>query len=687
MKRSAVVLAILLLISAGIAFWAQWVQSPREILVPLSLPQQDLFLNSDRAAPGKQPLLIVIDTKGPDVFARYITEILKAEGIFAFETIDLSSTDFDNIPLHSYALVITATQSQRLAVQQAGLRDFVNAGGRLLMLAPLPAFDTLLGIQDLHQTFTDGYVHFDSPGDAARMMTDPPLQFFGPTRACSSSGSSIIGSISSESSSTTKYPGFGTFWFGKGKTGFVMYDLGRSIVCTRQGRPPESNNQRHLDQDGDGVFRTADLFYGTSDYSKNIIPQADVQQKHFIKLIYQLIEDGQLIPRVWYFPHGASSVAVLTGDAHQTPSAVIRRFAEYAERKGGRFTLIDYPSTLDTALAHTLEEHGHTVAPHIYYQRHSNIFFMRIRMMIANWFSPTYFYRPRLSDLRDEVESGLETFRKRTGHTGLVTRTHFLIWWGWAETAQLFAQYGLRMDFSITGLNPRNQFVLPSSDELKSPIGYGYINGSGLPMRFINHEGTLINLFSQTTEVEDDVIAPEFVTDPPNDSLTIRRLIAVNRTLIDESSHRYHTALVWNFHPEHSVERWPSFVPLTWEWFTATVDHLAERGTPMLSAEDWLAFVQARCAITMKDVAYDPVTRSGRITLSSSLVAKGLTLLIPIPQRQRALKVLTIKGKVEGTTERDIRARSLVKTIDNLAYVELKLNLDQNLPITVSYSF
>jgi hypothetical protein len=49
------------------------------------------------------------------------------------------------------------------------------------------------------------------------------------------------------------------------------------------------------------------------------------------------------------------------------------------------------------------------------------------------------------------------------------------------------------------------------------------------------------------------------------------------------------------------------------------------------------------------------------------------------------LKTLTVA--IQGNSERDIRPASLVKTIDNLAYIELQLELLSDLPVTVAFAY
>ena len=87
---------------------------------------------------------------------------------------------------------------------------------------------------------------------------------------------------------------------------------------TRQGNPANAN----LDTDGDGVLRTIDLFQSSGGGAPWVnrdripIPQADVQQRLFARLVRQLLDGVMPLPQLWYFPGDEKTMLILTGDAH-----------------------------------------------------------------------------------------------------------------------------------------------------------------------------------------------------------------------------------------------------------------------------------------------------------------------------------------------------------------------------------
>ena len=685
MKRfvSWAVLALCLLLAF---FW--WCVSTPPVTQVLATDGEDGGQNAAETVPpddGGQPILVLIDTTDDNAFARYGVEILKTEGIDAFTVVNLSAHSAEKSALLSRPLIVSFTRSDRLVKLAGDLSDFAREGGNLLMIDPPAAFDSILGIRDLGRTLSHGYLRCDTATSAARGLIETPVQFLGAARLCAATTSHVIAQLAADTTMHESYPACGINSYGRGRTAYLMYDLGRSVVSLRQGVPFDASVTGSPDRDGDGVLRTADLYFDTYDDSRATIPQADIQQRLVCRLITGLLAEQMPLPQVWFFPSAAPAVALITGDGHHTPVPTIEREASYIERNGGKFTLITYPTDLDTSWVNGLERRGHAVDPHIFYQRHSNIFPMRLRLWVANGFSPSYFYRPRFSDLRDETRFALEEYRVRTGHTSTVTRTHFLVWWGWSETAQLFARHGLRMDLSVTGTNPRQEFELPSEYGLKSPAGFGYINGSGLPMKYVDIRGNIIDLFGQTTQVEDDILGAAVARNSPNDSITTSRFIAIAGGLIDQSVQRYHTVLVWNFHPLHTEIRYPPSAPPTWGSFTATVDHLAKLQVPMLSADAWLGFLQSRHDLVMNDVSYDAHTGDGHFSVWSPAGLKGLTFLMPLTSARGRIRAVTAASDLSGATQASLTTAP--KSFNSVEYLAIMLDLPARTSTHITFAY
>ncbi|MBM2839820.1 MAG: hypothetical protein HW412_348 [Bacteroidetes bacterium] len=668
------------LVLAIVLYWAHWSSSVENVIRPVSLLPSDFHLKSKREEFGKQPILLVVDMKDSNVYSRYVAEILKTEGIVCFETVDISTFTIDSALLSHHSLVITAGASNALQSHNAQLTNYVQAGGSLLMIAPPGGFDSLLRVRDLHRTIQDRYVLFDSASSLTAGLAHIPLQFFGNASLYESAEAEIVARLVDLNDPSNSHVAVGRSTYGKGRTGFIAYDLGQSIVFTRQGKPPVDSHPHAVDKDGDGVFKTTDLYYDSFDYVNREIPQADEQQKLFVNLIFSLLHGTDVVPRIWYFPNEAPAIALLTGDHHGwTSEKPMPEIVSWIENAGGHCSFFIYPDQIDSPLVRTLAAQGHTINPHLYYPSVSNRV-MRARLLFKNWFSSTSFFRPQLGDVQSEIVRGEETFEQFRLGRGRSNRFHYLVWWGWTETPQLLAQHGYRMDLSITGGDPRYAERLEVINHWNSPMGYGYINGSGQPMKVMTREGALINLFCQLTQFEDDVAVREVIIMPPDDSVTTRRLIALSREFIDQSIAQYHTALVWNFHPEHTIQRWPPEAPTTGLWIQATVKHLKDRNIPMLSVGEWLQFVEARRAISLNQVTYNPSTQVGGFNIVCPTNIDGVTFAIPLQSHALA--------SLEVFSHETISSPPVtVQVINGLKYAVFRTDLQPDQPARVSFRF
>ncbi len=646
-RRFAGWLTLTLVIGIGAFFlWAHWSPSPEDVLAELPV-ESGPASQSGQLGPSQAPILVLTYADADRPFSRYILEILASEGITSYDHRNIDDRPIAHGELSGYALVISAA-GPALDRSVSTLERYVNEGGRLLVIDPSAALDSLLGVrsEDFDRPFR--YVRLDADSAFSAGLSSRPLQIHGSARALHPATCRTLASLHPTRTGDSPYAGAGIRSYGSGYVAFLAYDLCTSTVIMRQGEP-RGQVGTAVDWDEDGVTRTADLFYRTVDTANCFIPQGDEQHRFFVRLIDALLSEAGSPPRFWYFPDNASAIALVTGDAHNTAHDAVDSMIGYVERAGGSFTLIEYPTALEKPRTDSIVARGHNVLPHFYYPRLDNRFPMRLRLKIANWFSPTYFYEPRFADVADEIAFGLESYGTRIGLPVRATRMHFLIWWGWSETAELFARHGIRMDLSVTGLNPHRAFILPiGNGGLKSPAGFGYINGSGLPMRYVDEHGSVIDMFSQLTIVEDDVISGAFIREPVDSAATVNDIVATCKRLVDESVDDYHTALVFNFHPEHAVIPVPPNSPVTWPWVTATIDRLRERQVPMLPVHEWLRFSEARASARISAIRYDRSRGEGSFEVMSTRDIEGATILVPIRAQPKGATTVTAVSRANA---------------------------------------
>ena len=109
-----------------------------------------------------------------------------------------------------------------------------------------------------------------------------------------------------------------------------------------------------------------------------------------------------------------------------------------------------------------------------------------------------------------------------------------------------------------------------------TPIRYfdrGYLNGSGLPVRFMDSDGRFIDLYEQVTISTDDGWRTDKTFLPAK---SLDECIAASRQQADDARGRYHTVYVRGLMP----------------WFDAMLAYTAD--LPRFSDVDWVAFNEAR---------------------------------------------------------------------------------------------
>ena len=273
-----------------------------------------------------------------------------------------------------------------------------------------------------------------------------------------------------------------------GQAAAFAYDLATSVVYTRQGNPLWANQER----DGYAPQRSDDKYYGDAvgdpqadwvNFDKVAIPQADEQQRLLANLIIEMTLDKKPLPRFWYFPRGEKAVVIMTGDDHGNNGTAGRWDQFLAASPTGcsvenwecvRGTSYMYPSTPMTDVqAAAYEAQGFEVGLHIN------------------------------TNCADYSEAQLEAFYAQqipefsaawpSVPLPSTQRHHCIAWTDWVTGAKVQLNHGVRLDTSY--------YFWPPGWVLNRP---GFFNGSGMPMRFADLDGSLIDVYQDATEMTDE---------------------------------------------------------------------------------------------------------------------------------------------------------------------------------------
>jgi len=209
---------------------------------------------------ASNPILLIGTSSNQFTF--YYSEILRAEGFNAFDSVDLKALTAST--LSSYDIVILG-QTSLTPGQVTLLTNWVSAGGNLIAMRPDKQFAPLLGISDTGTTLSNAYLLVNTAAAPGAGIVGQPIQFHGTADRYVVSGATFVATLYSSANTPTSSPAVTIRTrIGSGGTAAAFtYDLARSIVYTRQGNPAWAGQAR-VGQGG--PIRGVDMFYGNASF-------------------------------------------------------------------------------------------------------------------------------------------------------------------------------------------------------------------------------------------------------------------------------------------------------------------------------------------------------------------------------------------------------------------------------------
>ncbi|MDP4264906.1 MAG: DUF4082 domain-containing protein [Bacteroidota bacterium] len=436
------------------------------------------------------PILVISNSSNP--FSTYPVEILRAEGLNEYDRLDITAVT--STILNNYDVVILGEMTVS-AAQVTLLTNWVNAGGTLIALKPGSLLTPLLGISAASGTLSDEYLLVNTASGPGAGIVNQTIQFHGSANLHTLAGATSLATLYSTASTATSNPAVTTIDVGTngGKAIAFTYDLARSVVYTRQGNPAWAGQKR----DGQsGPIRSDDLFFGLPagtgadwvDFNKIAIPQADEQQRLLANIILQSNLHRKPLPRFWYLPRGLKATIVMTGDDHAN-NGTTGRFNLYNHLsdsighnttqdvtdwyaiRGTSYIYFNTPITNSQVV--TFQNQGYEIALH--------------PTTSCTDFTP--------ASLDNAFVNLLGNFASNfPGAAAPVTnRTHCMPWSDWATHPKTEFNHGIRLDV--------NYYNWPASWVQNRP---GVFTGSGMPMRFADTDGTLIDCYQAPTQMTDE---------------------------------------------------------------------------------------------------------------------------------------------------------------------------------------
>ena len=568
-------------------------------------------------AASPPPILLIVNSAAANKFGVYLGEILRAEGLNAFDQTELSSVT--GAQLAQYDLAILA-ETPLSGAQASMLTGYVSGGGALLAMRPDVQIASIFGLGGAGGTLSNGYLKiltsaiFNGAAPGAGLTTTT-LQIHGSADRYASVSGMAIAQLHSDAGTSTSYPAVVAANYGSGQASAFTYDLASNVAYTRQGNPANAdlNADEYL---GDWYVRTVDLFQTVGgglpwvDRDRIPVPQADVQQRLFARLVEQLISRTHPMPRLWYFPGSAKTMLIFTSDAHwNSHDDYVKLIADMNAHGATTTTYLeiarnpwDWPSDGDLIL---WESQGHTFGIHP--EKSDGSILAAAFDSVDTWFDG-YYSVPRSSTVR----------------------IHRLEWEGWTSAADVEAAHGLAMDFSFYHWGRW----------LQKPDGtwpHGYITGSGLPMKFVRSDGTLTTVYQQLTELADDQL---FADHGGFEGLTGTQAVALSQSLIDASLAGYYSALT----DIHHVDIYSSSRDGQ-TWLVGAADYARSKEVPIWNGDEWLSFTAARHDARYSNIAWNAAT--GVLTFDIAIAGTAgaqPTTILPLSYGGRTLGSVNVDG-------------------------------------------
>jgi FlgD Ig-like domain len=564
--------------------------------------------------PPGGPILIV--TSSADGFGGYLPEILRAEGLNEFDVADVSALSPQLLASHG---VVVLGPTDLSGAQVATLTTWVQGGGDLIAMRPSTSLAPLLGL-----SYAGGAPISDRSITVNGLsgVTTDSMQFHGSADRYSLNGASAVATFSDAGSDDGR-PAVSLRNVGAGQAAAFAYDLGRSVVYTRQGNPAWAGQERDGQPE---AIRSDDLFYPAwVDLDRVEIPSADEQQRLLANLVIGMQRDHMPLPRFWYLPYGLKAAVVMTGDDHTSAngSGTRGQFTHYrddlsepncsvADWQCVRSTSYVFPNTeLSDSEVAGFQAAGFEIALHL------RISGPNTMPILCNNYTP--------ASLATDYDSQLAAFHAKypSAAAPSTNRTHCIVWSDWAGTPLAEVARGIRFDTTYyywpgTWVNDRA----------------GLFTGSGFPMRFANTNGSLIDVYQAATQLTDE------------SDQTIPSEIA---TLLDNAlgSKGYYAVVTANMHTDL-----PNHVGAN-----AIIAAAQARGVPVVSSRQMLTWLDGR-----DQSSFSGLTMSGgRLTfaIAPGSGARGLQAMVPIQGPTGALLALARNGQAVSYG---------VQTIKGIAY-------------------
>ena len=562
------------------------------------------------------PILIVSSNLNP--YSRYLVEILRAQGYTAFKAVDISEVESNPAMLNDYDIILLGQMT--LNSTDVGLfSSWTNAGGTLIAQRPSTLLYPLMGITSSGtrvDNITNTYLLVNTatglPGTGIVSQT---IQYHGDADLYNmNAGTTSLATLYSSATTATVNPAITSKNCGAGKAIAYAFDLAKSIILTRQGNMAWAGSSR----DGQtGPTRSDNLFFPNwVDFNKIQIPQADEQQHLLTNIILLDNLNKKPLPHLWILPSGLKAAVIMTGDDHNNgsypgSSGTAGRFNEYRD-----MSTDNSPGAVDDwkairGTSYVFNDISMSIDSVAYYQSLGFEIALHPNTNCIN-FTPASL-TSTISTQLSQLEAQLPTLM-----SPVTNRTHCMPWSDWASQPKIENSFGIRFDV--------NYYYWPSTWVQNRP---GLFTGSGMPMRFADNDGTLIDCFQAPTQIPDE------------SGLDITNSI---NTLLDNAINKgYYGAFVMNMHTDTAIHVGSDQI----------IASAKARNIPIISARQMLTWLDSRNGTKFSNIAWDNVAK--KLSFDLTTTAHNLQAMVPFNSADGTLLQVTGGGTPVTVTTQTVK--------------------------------
>ncbi len=593
-----------------------------------------------KSSPPSSPILLLGTQKN---FGLFLGEMLKTEGFNDFKTDSLNNPKVSLEFLKTFDVVILASTAVTDRQQQM-LTRYVEEGGDLIAFRPDKKLSDIFGVRDAGGEMEDGYLFVDGGNGIGKGIIKDTLQFHGRADKYNLADGQPIAFFVSDENTIADVPAVVNRADGNGQAIAFLYNLPESIVLTRQG------NYRHAGRERDGIpgLRAMDLFTGGwTDPSKNTLNQADEQMRLFTHCIESLSADKKPIPRFWYFPDTLKCLVTLNNDGEDSREEEFVKQFEDVDAKGARMTLyikeIEFVSKawVDKWTAKGFEIGGH---PDDTRQAEN-----------PDWDTMDSVYKT----LNDKLKSNYGLAPMQT------VTNHWFVWVGkdrngnpdFAAQAKIEEKHGVGLDCNYAHYDNGS-----THGHFLGEVGtsQGNYTGSGLPMKFADMNGKIINVYQQLNNVYDQ----QYMEHKNQDGYFHAFKGLMDRSLNDEV---YSTISV----KAHNNEYFFSEIPLM-----KMLDYARSKNIPVWTELQFLEFLRMKDEASFENVVWtDDQTLTFKLK-SSLKCTNGLTWMLPA----------TFRGKnITGISCDGVRRTFAVKRLKGFDYAWVTVKSGEDYDVEIKF--